>query len=615
MEQMSKDTLLQESRTHVQSVQKAITQEIADMEQKVVSGEEEWRSQSADDRVIFDTFLAHYQERKGELGQLYPSPYFVRCDVLFEGESEIKTYYFAKFPFSEEQIYSWTVPAATLRYEEPGEVNYTALDGTVYHGTLVRKDQYMIVDGNVVFFASETAGRPRELIYQEHFSTRKSGFVLPEIVAQMEKAQDQVVRAAHQGPFVISGPAGSGKTTLAFHRVAYLMQSPDTASLYPSDSILILVQDTGTRDYFTHLLPELGIKQVAITTFFEWAVGVLELTGFEATKWSDLPEPSRDSYEYAKLKALREFVARPKKGTVYSWLEEAYASCFFPHHEILWQQQIKSRKLDRIDITLLLMAQNAEAGGLTHMVETFVKQRNGTYKRKFERQPIRYNLMVVDEFQNYLPEQLTLLQGCRNPRLESTIYVGDMAQQVQLGTVKNWEEAREKIETDRMIVLAKVYRNTQRILEFIRSLGYEVHIPEKIRIGDPVAEVLVESVEEEVAYIEDLLTRDTQGSLGVIAKDSAYLAPFRTAFRGRDRVHIVTMQESQGVEFDRVCLVGITPELLTSHVFEEAIRKEKRHIDRDLLYVALTRAMSEMHVLGNCYLRESIQFLDSSVVT
>jgi len=101
-----------------------------------------------------------------------------------------------------------------------------------------------------MFFSKEVEGRARELIYQEHFTNRKTGFMLPEIVAEMEKSQDQVIRAHHEGPLVISGPAGSGKTTLAFHRVAYLTQAPDTALHYREDSIIIFVQDNGTKEYF-----------------------------------------------------------------------------------------------------------------------------------------------------------------------------------------------------------------------------------------------------------------------------------------------------------------------------------------------------------------------------
>jgi DNA helicase-2/ATP-dependent DNA helicase PcrA len=110
-------------------------------------------------------------------------------------------------------------------------------------GELISKEQYMITDGKIVFMAFESLEQARELIYQEYFSQRKSSFLLPEIVEQMEQAQDKVIRAHHQGSFLISGAAGSGKTTLALHRVAYLLQSPDTAERFKTENTIVFVQD------------------------------------------------------------------------------------------------------------------------------------------------------------------------------------------------------------------------------------------------------------------------------------------------------------------------------------------------------------------------------------
>lgn len=186
-------------------------------------------------------------ERQEELKKLFGSPYFIRCDVVYKKTGERKTLYFAKHYFTEENIYSWVAPASVIRFEKPGPASYKLPDKTIEHVELLRKEQYMIVEGKVLFFAVEEGEKPRELIYQEHFS-RKTGFVLPEIVGVMEKAQDKVIRAHHSGPFVISGPAGSGKTTLALHRVAYLVQSPDTGEYYPGKSIIVFVQDTGTKE-------------------------------------------------------------------------------------------------------------------------------------------------------------------------------------------------------------------------------------------------------------------------------------------------------------------------------------------------------------------------------
>ena len=77
--------------------------------------------------------------------------------------------------------------------------------------------------------------------------------------------------------------------------------------------------------------------------------------------------------------------------------------------------------------------------------------------------------------------------------------------------------------------------------------------------------------------------------------------PFRAAFKDRADVHVLTVHESQGVEFDAVCLVGIPEDFLT--VDDPELRK----IKRDLLYVALTRAMEELHVFGRSRLSDQFK--------
>ena len=201
-----------------------------DMSESETAFEDEMRSRAAQ---------ANTTQIREEMAQLAQSPYFSRLDLEFQ-DAPLRPYYIAKYSASELGIYSWTAPIATLRFERPGPVSYEPPEGH-REGRMVRRDQYMIARKHLNFMTTEVVGGERELVYQEHFSVRKNGFVLPEVVAQMEKAQDQVIRADHRGPFVISGPAGSGKTTLALHRVAFLRQTPETSELYPAESILVLV--------------------------------------------------------------------------------------------------------------------------------------------------------------------------------------------------------------------------------------------------------------------------------------------------------------------------------------------------------------------------------------
>ena len=151
-----------------------------------------------------------------------------------------------------------------------------------------------------------------------------------------------------------------------------------------------------------------------------------------------------------------------------------------------------------------------------------------------------------------------------------------------------------------------MYRNTKEILEYIKKLGYPVEIPEGIKSGPPVKENLLTSSKEIISYIQDRIN-STDGTVGVIAKNKEDIEPLEKLFAGNKKVHITTMAQSQGVEFDIVCLIGIKKEIFsTEHLatFPADFIEEKKKIQRDLLYVALTRAISELHVIGNSTLSE-----------
>lgn len=533
-----------------------------------------------------------------QLERLEPTPYFVRCDLAINGEA-VKPYYFAKFPASEHGIYSWTAPFASLRFEEPGDVSYLRPDGRTAHGSLERRDQFMITAGKLRFMTSESTGYERELIYQEHFSLRKDGFMLPEIVSQMERAQDQVIRAHHAGPFVISGPAGSGKTTLALHRIAYLRQAPDTEALYPAEDILVFVQDARTQDYFGQLLPELGINDVRITTFSEWALELLGLKDYFHRVRPGEGEAEQDAYEAVKLAALKslpEHAYDSKK--LPQFLKDFYEPFMDTKQRDLLASELVDHALDRHDLTLLLRSKQLQDGALTHDVEQYKFLPQGKVRTTITREPMRYALVLVDEFQNYLPQQLQLLKDATAARHKSMIYVGDMAQQTQFGTIKDWDEIAEAIQPERIIALSKVYRNTRQILEYVAGLGYDVDIPDGLGSGPEVVEQDIVSVPEGIAYIK-ALERRPGGTIGVLAKDIADLERYAEAFESVPEIHCLTIREAQGVEFDTVCIIGIAGDTFRVEEENEALADERRRINRDMLYVALTRAISSLHILGS----------------
>lgn len=603
MNEETKKNLLDQTREHIDSIRDKITADIQRREGKEKVMKKEAINMLPGDAITTRILAGHNNEQAENLRQLFPSPYFTRCEFEIGGEKKVM--YFAKFSFSNEKIYSWVTPAATLRFEDLGPTSYARPDGKIQSGILLSKDQYMVIDGKLIFYSTENTDNPRELIYQEHFTRQKSGFILPEVVEQMEKAQDQIVRASYSGPFLISGPAGSGKTTMALHRVAYLLQSPETAEIFPTDSILVLVQDAGTKEYFSHLLPELGIRGVEIITFAQWALRILALSdSYHVTVRYGSNEIERTLYEYKKLTALKhlpEDIAYNKN--IWGLLQKIYFDYFDQNQQILFAKQKNEFALDRFDLTILLKCYVKTFGEFTVKKDCYVQSAKGAYRKINKSFQVQYNLTIIDEFQNYLPEQLSLLKSCLNRRLESIVYVGDLAQQTQLGTIRDWENIGEKIESDRLVSLQKVYRNTKQILTYIHNLGYLVEIPQEVKEGSSVVEYICESKQEEIDQINRILKNITSGTIGILSKDKDYLTDFKNEFKSNLNIHCLSMHEAQGVEFETVCLVGISAESFDTTNLPAVIVEEINKIQRDLLYVALTRAMSELHVMGKIKLK------------
>jgi len=589
----TKEILLKDLRNHIKYIQDKVTESISEV---IVQNSKMARPRRPEDQFLFWNIKAQYEKRLEELAELFKVPYFMKCELKYDNISENVTYYFAKFQFSNESIYSWVAPISSVRFEQPGKVSYMIPSGEVRTATLIAKEQYMILGGKVIFFTRETIDSPRDLVHQEHFSTRKTGFILPEIVAQMEKAQDQVIRTHYKGPLVISGPAGSGKTTLAFHRIAYLVQSPDTASLFPSRSIAVFVQDNSTKDYFSQLLPELGIKNVTITTFSEWVFDILGIKEFcsYVNKYLSNKEEIGDIYEYEKLNILRSGQLVEFKASPFAALDSVFSRYLSESSYKIFLKQKKEKILDRIDLTLLLQSHIQKRGKLKF------------YKDKNE---IMYPLVLVDEFQNYLPEQLKIFKSCLDTKTNSILYVGDLAQQISLGTIKSWQDISEEIPNERNISLKKVYRNTQNILSYINNLGYSVSIPEGLRKGNDVEEKILLSIDDEIKYIKNIIGVDKNRTIGIIAKNKEYLKEFELRFSENPNIHVVTMSQSQGVEFDVVCIVGINRSTFAvEHSKDVSVDhyEERKKIQKDLLYVALTRAISELHILGTEKLNSSL---------
>lgn len=620
MNENKKQEILNSSKAHVDKIRDKIGIEIHSIENNVQEIEEKIKAPSSAEghekermRQLYYAMLNSKTDQLEGLKVIQGSPYFVRCDIKFKGAMQPRTFYFSKFGYQEENIFSWTVPAATMRFEDPGYFSYLSPKGLKIEAELLRKDQFMIVDGKILYLTTETLEEARQLVHQEHMPSRKSGFMLPEIVEQMEKAQDAVIRAYPTGSFLISGPAGSGKTTLALHRVAYLVQSPDTVKLFTEKPAIVFVQDTSSKNYFGSLLPQLGITNVKITTYYEWALELLGLEDYRLVFRYGKSESERDLIEYYKTHALNTFNSESTSKDHIKLLKLVYSDILPLKLYERFEEQIEDRMLDRFDLTLLLKHKVLSSGTLTKTKLTYGNRKiKGKYQRISVQEAVEYSLVIMDEVQNYLPEQINLIKSTISKNTQAMLYVGDLSQQTRLSTIRNWEQINEGFTSDRKAILDKVYRNTRQILEYINSLGYNSLIPNGIKNGTPVKEIGLETLDIATDHIKNIINNSGGKTLGILAKDAEYIDCLKYSLGNINNVFFMTINEAQGVEFDVVIFCGISKETYTvtsDQDYPEELIIEKNKVLKDLIYVALTRAISELIIIGETPLKEIVESL------
>lgn len=600
MQHFNKDRLLHAATERLDQTRKRITSLIPETKQSIAQKTAGLPSLDADTRYAREAVIERLKQKIEDLDLLYPSPYFIKCMVRFDTDDTDRIFYFSKLPLTEEDIYSWTAPAAVLRFQEPGAFTYPIPGGNTQSGQLLSKEQYLITDGRILFMAAEDTEYGRELIYQEHFSKRKTDFLLPEIIEQLEAAQDKAIRTPANQNLLINGPAGSGKTTLALHRIAYLLQAPEAAERFKAEDAIVFVNDHNTKNYFSGLLPQLGIHHVTITTFGDFTRAQLHILAIPYQERARLDEDSLPTYEYHKLQALQSgdrllYIAE----NPFLTLKHTYAR-YLPNTELArFIQQMKDGYLDRLDLTILLASYVHTHGPLQKNVTVLAQQKAGRVKRTKKQVPLEYSLMVLDEVQNYLPEQLTLLQQLTAP-FGSRMYVGDLAQQTKLFTVRNWAQVGETFTDTNTVKLDKVYRSTRQILEYIQAAGFATHIPDNARDGDAVEAYAYTNHPDRDQRIADFTRRHGTVTVGILARDIRSLSALQQHYTDNPLVKILSIYEAQGVEFDAVCLIDADT-LLAPHLdaFTPQLAAQVQQVNKDLLYVALTRAMNNLYILNH----------------
>jgi len=447
---------------------------------------------------------------------------------------------------------------------------------------------------------------------------RRADKHLPDIASLIDPAQFDLITRPSSGFVVIRGTAGSGKTTVALHRIAYLAYEEPAVD---SSDTLVIVFSSALRDYVSHVLPALNVTRVQVRTFHEWAAEQCRRL------FPRLPRQIREHVPAVvhRLKlhpalrvALERQVARAPGPPTAEQVIDDWASVLThadPLSEVLAREapdaftpeQIRqacawsrdrhdelaawwggepgiTAELDEEDEPLLLRAWQLRGGALPG--------RGG--------RTLRYRHIAIDEVQDFSPLEVQVLLDCLDERRSITL-AGDTQQHiVDAGGFTSWADflADLGLEGTAVSTLSVSYRCTGEIATFARGvlgdLAADEPPPLTVRSGPPVELFRFTDHGACVAWLADalkeLVAQEPLASVAVLTASRELSALYHRGlatsevprlrhvqhqeFTFTPGVDVTEIEQVKGLEYDYVVLVEVS----TSHYPDTPAARRRLHV-------------------------------------
>jgi DNA helicase-2/ATP-dependent DNA helicase PcrA len=606
--------------------------------------------------------------RKRKLIKLGQSPYFGRIDFVTHDHKRSPVY-IGIYSFSDERqrtnlIYDWRAPISSMFYDfELGEATYTTPSGKI-GGNIALKRQYKIRDGRMEFMIENAVNIHDDILQRE--LAKSSDDKMKNIVATIQRDQNAVIRNEEARVMVIQGVAGSGKTSIALHRIAFLLYR--FRETIAAKDILIISPNKVFADYISNVLPELGEEYIPETGMEELAADLLEnkykfQTFFgQVSALLDAHDPA--FIERIRFKSSFEFLSKLNQYLIH--IENHYFTGTelrvgktivpFPFIHEKFKAYHRVPVLKRFPLVVKdVQAYVRDKSGqkLTGQEKTRIWEAiprmfrfnnvmdfyqdfyrwNGNpellkighgmsleYADVFPLIYFRIRLegittydhvkhLLVDEMQDYTPVQYAVLSNlflCRKTIL------GDVSQTVNPYSASSAETIERIFPQADIIKLYRSYRSTLQITAFAQQITPNPDIIPMERHGQEPVLARFNGNDEELAAIKGMITTfngSGNRSLGIICKT---LRQAEDAYQALEApgVHLLTAESTSFKEG----VIITTAHLAKGLEFDEVIvpfasaRNYKTEVDKSMLYIACTRAM---HQLTLTYSREITAFLSA----
>lgn len=604
--------------------------------------------------------------RKRRLLKLIDSPYFGRIDFTPAGEESSEVYIGIHTFFDElvkaNIVYDWRAPVSSMFYDfELGEAWYETPSGKIT-GDITLKRQYKVRDGKMEFMIENGVNIHDEVLQKE--LSKSADDKMKNIVATIQRDQNAVIRNETTPVMIIQGVAGSGKTSIALHRIAFLLYR-FRDSIRAKD-ILILSPNKVFADYISNVLPELGEEHIPETGMEDLANEMFEnkvefQTFFEQVAL--LLEQHDEKYiERIKFKASFEYLSNLNKYLIhiennyFDFTELRVGKVVIPfpfiqerfraYHRMPLlkrfsevvrdvnndlrnrvQRKLTGEEKNKVWQAIPRMFRFSNAFDLYKDFYTWMgkpdmyRTMHGGKLEFSDVFPLIYFKMrvegyqaydhvkhlLIDEMQDYTPVQYAVLArlfSCRKTIL------GDVSQMVNPYSSSSAEGIERVFPQGDVVKLFRSYRSTVQITRFAQRVSNNPNIIPMERHGEePTVQGFGSNVDE-LSAIKSLISdfkKSTHQSLGIICKTSDQAA-FAYENLQQDKVHLLTADSTSF----REGVVITTAHLAKGLEFDEVIipfasdRNYQTDVDRSMLYIACTRAM---HRLTLTFTREQTKFI------
>lgn len=398
---------------------------------------------------VTDKIIDYEEEEEHKillLEKMIKSPYFARIDFKFDDEDEFEKIYIGrsslrKNSYQEMYVYDWRSPIASIFYRfMTGEAFYDAPCGRVT-GELNLKRQYEIKNGKLEYFFDSDVQIVDEFLRQ--LLSQNTTAKMKAIVETIQHEQDVVIRDMENDLLMVQGVAGSGKTSIALHRAAYLMYQGLQTKL-SANNIMIISPNSIFEQYISNVLPELGEDNV-ISSVFEDILSAL-LIGRKIQSRNDFlenlivnskyKEISRNSIEFKTSSFFREILDQFLIDIPRQWIE--FEDVYYEGKCVVSRQILKDKILGRTETPLGIKLEQLE--------DYILEQIFGTGKGRGHKEEKN---LIKQEIQKFIKIDIVELYKIL---FSNEAYFYSLLQNSNLsqGIKSIWEYTRENLEADRL---------------------------------------------------------------------------------------------------------------------------------------------------------------------